>query len=116
MSRFEQLPEFSKEFKRLSQKFPSLSKDLASLEVVLETLPKGSGKNFVTLHSSEEVSIVKTRLMCRSTRDRSIRIIYAYHEDVLTFVHVEIYFKGDKANEDRARIKGYLDSIKKPSK
>lgn len=116
MSHFDQLPEFGKEFKRLSQKFPSLATDLASLEVILRTLPVGSGKNFITMHSSESVKIVKTRLMCKSTRDRSIRIIYAYQEHVTTFLYIEIYFKGDKANEDSARINEYLRSLKKPGK
>jgi hypothetical protein len=116
MSHFEQLPEFSKEFKRLSQKFSSLPNDLASLEVVLRTLPTGIGKNFTILHSGEEVKIVKTRLMCRSVRDRSIRIIYAHCEDTTTFLYIEIYHKGDQANEDRERIKEYLRTLKKLSK
>jgi hypothetical protein len=36
-----------------------------------------------------------------------IRVIYAYHEkeDIIEFV--EIYYKGDKANEDRERILRY---------
>ncbi len=36
-----------------------------------------------------------------------IRIIYAYYEseDVIEFI--EIYFKGDKANEDKKRIIKY---------
>lgn len=116
MSRFDQLPEFSKEFLRLSKKYRSLSGDMEIFERFIAENPTGLGKNFTIIHSSPEVKIVKARMMCASLRERSIRMIYACHEDVLTFVHIEIYHKGDKANEDRARIKDYLDSLKNPSK
>ena len=112
MSHFNSLPEFQKELKRLVKKFPSLLGDIAELEVVLRTLPTGGGKNFTILHHSEEVKIVKTRLACRSLRDRSIRIIYAYHDNVITFVYLEMYAKGDKENEDRERVAEYIKAYK----
>lgn len=116
MSNFDALPEFEKEFSKLSKKYPSLPDDLKKLERLIALNPVGMGTNFVTIHHSEEAKIVKARLACKSLKERSVRIIYAYHEDITTFVHIEIYFKGDKANEDTERIKDYLDSIKKPSK
>ncbi len=111
MSHFNQLPEFEKDFIRLSRKYPSLFEDLKKLERLLSINPVGFGTNFVTIHHDPLVKIVKTRLACKSLRDRSIRIIYAYHENITTFVHIEIYFKGDKDNEDRERIKQYLKSV-----
>lgn len=58
------------------------------------------------------LQIYKARkFACKSlkgTGSRSgIRIIYAYYEkeDVIEFI--EIYYKGDKENEDRERIKKY---------
>jgi len=51
------------------------------------------------------------KFACKSlkgTGSRSgIRIIYAYYEkdDIIEFI--EIYYKGDKENEDRERIKKY---------
>jgi hypothetical protein len=116
MSRFNQLPEFSKEFLRLAKKYRSLSKDLEIFERFVAENPTGLGKNFAIIHSSPNVKIVKARMACASLRERSIRMIYACHEEALTFVHIEIYQKGDKANEDTTRIKDYLDSLKKPSK
>ena len=113
MSHFEQLPEFQKEFKRLSKKYRSLQKDLDDLEDVLKTLPTGSGKNFTIIHSSSTVKIIKTRLACESLRDRSIRLIYAYFDDVVTFVHIEIYFKADEENEDVARWRNFVKSVEK---
>lgn len=108
MSHFDQLPEFKKEFFKLSKKYRSLEEDLKKFERVVETNPTGIGKNFVILHCSEKVKIVKTRLACKSLQGRSLRVIYAYHNDRVTFVYIELYFKGDKENEDRERIKDYL--------
>ncbi len=110
MSHFDKLPEFEKEFVRLSKKYPSLSQDLKDLEDVTRVLPTGSGKNFVIIHSASKIKIVKVRLACKSLRGRSIRIIYAYHDDTVTFMYIEIYFKGNKENEDRQRIMHYLKS------
>jgi len=36
-----------------------------------------------------------------------IRIIYAYYENEDVIEFIEIYFKGDKANEDKKRILKY---------
>ena len=37
--------------------------------------------------------------------------MYAYHQQLITFVYLEVYFKGDKENEDRERIEEYLKGI-----
>jgi hypothetical protein len=111
MNHFNKLPEFEREFKKLSQKYSSLTEDLKKLEKLVAINPLGMGTNFVVIHHSDTVKIVKTRLACKSLRDRSIRIIYAYHHDNLTFMYIEMYFKGDKENEDRERIKRYLKSV-----
>ena len=108
MSHFNQTLEFEKELKKLSKKYRSLPKDLNDLEEVLVTCPTGLGKNFTIIHSGEPVKIVKVRLACESLHDRSIRIVYAYHDDTFEFMYIEIYFKGDKENEDRTRIEKYL--------
>ena len=111
MSHFKQLPEFEKELKRLSKKYPTLHQDIKDLEGVLRALPTGSGKNFTIIHHSEKVKLVKTRLACKSLKNRAMRVIYAYHNNEVTFVYIELYFKGNKANEDRERISEYLKSI-----
>lgn len=111
MSHFDKLPEFEKEFSKLSKKYPSLAEDLKKFEKLVTMNATGFGVNFVTIHHSEKVKLVKARLACKSLRDRSIRVIYAYHNDTITFVYIELYFKGDKENEDRERIAQYLKSI-----
>ena len=111
MSHFKTLPEFAKEFARLARKYPSLAEDLTKLEKLLAINPVGIGTNFVTIHQGSDVKIVKTRLACKSLKNRSIRVIYAHHEDSVTFVYIEIYFKGDKENEERERVKQYLIEV-----
>lgn len=113
MSHFSLLPEFEKNFERLAKKYPSLDRDLIDFENVLRILPTGSGKNFTIIYSTKEIKIVKARLACKSLRNRSMRVIYAYHDDTVTFVYIEIYFKGDKESEDRECIREYLKKYQK---
>jgi|SRR3989338_10203914 len=106
------LPEFEKELNVLLKKYRSLVEDIKSMEKVIFAMPTGFGKNFTIMHSSENLKIVKARMMCKSLKNRNIRVIYAYHNDRFEFMYIEIYFKGDKENEDRVRVKDYLFNIK----
>ncbi len=115
MNHFNKLPEFEREFSKLSKKYRSLSEDLAKLEKLISLHPVGLGNNFVTIFHSDKAKVVKTRLACKSLKNRSIRIIYAYHQNTLTFMYIEVYFKGDRENEDRERIAEYLKTIKELS-
>ncbi|MDP3769577.1 MAG: hypothetical protein Q8R40_01390 [bacterium] len=108
MNHFDVLAEFEKEFKRLFKKYKTLDDDFEKFKKILITAPTGVGKNFVILHSTETTKIVKARMACRALRDRSLRIIYAYFEQNQKIGFIEIYFKGEKENEDRERIKEYL--------
>ena len=108
MATFSELPEFEKELKKLSKKYPSLVDDIEVIKPILLGDPEGIGKNFTLLSSSEAVKILKVRVHCESLRSRAVRMIYAYHPDKIEFMYIEVYFKGDKENEDRERIKEYL--------
>ena len=111
MNRFNRLPEFEKELKRLGGKYRSLPDDLSRLEKILVLHPTGIGTNFTIIHRQENVTVIKTRLACRALKSRSVRLIYAYHSDTITFVYLEIYFKGEKENENRERTKEYLKNL-----
>jgi hypothetical protein len=111
MNSFDALGEFEKEFKRLFKKYKTLNDDFEKFKKVLLVTPTGVGKNFVIIHSSETIKIVKARMACRALRDSSLRVMYAYFEQKQNIEFIEIYFKGDKANEDRERIKRYLRSL-----
>ena len=110
MNRFDALAEFEKEFKRLFKKYGTLDDDLEKFKKILITTPTGIGKNFVTVYSSQTVKIVKARIACRALRDRSLRIVYSYFEQEQRVEFIELYFKGNKENEDRDRIKKYLSN------
>jgi len=108
MSHFSRLLVFEKEFKRLSKKYRTLEDDLEKFEKVLVNFPTGSGKNFAVVHSGKEVKIVKARLACRALRNRSLRIIFAHIKQEQKIEFIEVYYKGNKENEDRDRINEYL--------
>ena len=108
MANFSRLPEFDKELKKLSKKYPTLESDIEDIKPILLESPTGTGKNFSVIRSTDKVKIIKVRIHCESLRARVIRLIYAYHKNKVEFIHIEVYFKGDKENEDRERIIQYL--------
>ncbi len=112
---FNELPEFDKEFKRLAKKYRSLPKDLEEFKRVLVVRPLGTGKHFNVITKTEDLSILKARLFCRYLKGSSLRIIYAYHQKQTTIEFIEIYFKGDKENEDRRRIGEYIKGLGAPN-
>ena len=111
MSQFYHLPEFEKELKKLAKKYPSIMGDIEDIKPILSNSPTGVGKNFTIINITGQIKIVKVRIQCESLRSRVIRLIYAFREDRIEFMYLELYFKGDKANEDRERIRQYLKGI-----
>lgn len=114
MKNFDFLPEFRRELRKLSRKYGTLDHDLETFKKVLSTYPTGSGNSFAVIHSAEVIKIVKARMACRSPRGRFLRVIYAYLEREEKVEFIEIYYKGDKENEDRNRIREYLKSAAGP--
>lgn len=108
---FNELPEFTKEFKRLTKKYKSLPDDLEEFKRVITVEPLGNSKHFNAITKNEQCVIVKARLFCRYLKGSSLRIIYAFHCNNLKVDFIEIYFKGDQENENRERIKEYLKSF-----
>ncbi len=102
------LPEFEKELKKLSRKYPTLLSDIDDIKPVLLECPTGIGKNFTIIKIEGDTTIIKVRVHCESLRSRVIRLIYAYHNNSIKFMYIEVYFKGEKENEDKDRIKEYL--------
>ncbi len=108
MSKFYRLPEFKKELKKLSKRYPSLISDIEDVQQVIADAPTGIGKNFTIISSIKDVKIVKVHIHCESLRARRVRMIYAYHEDRIEFMYIELYFKSDKESENRERIAEYF--------
>ena len=76
-------------------------KDIAEVDL-------SENKNFAILHKNNRLFIVKSRFFCRCLRGRTLRLIYAYYQEENFIEFIEIYFKGNKENKNRERIKNYL--------
>ncbi|MGB5156481.1 hypothetical protein [Desulfobacterium sp. N47] len=111
------LAEFEKDFNKLLKKFKTLDDDLETfINSQLKLTHKLGIDNKAVVQISglgiETPKIYKAKkFACKALKGRGamsgIRIIYAYFEkeDVIEFI--EIYFKGDKENEDKKRIQKY---------
>jgi len=106
---FNCLPEFQKEFKHLSKKYKSLSEDLQEFCNVVSVVPFGTSKHFMVITQTETVAIIKARLFCRYLKGSSLRIVFAYFEGKKKIEFLELYFKGEKENENSKRIQEYLN-------
>jgi len=113
---FKNTIEFQKDFKKLFKKFKSLNSDLKEFKKVLNEAPLGIGKHFNVITKTGFVYIVKARFFCKNLKKKDLRIIYAYIEnhktiEMIGIEFIEMYFKGDKENEDRVKIKQYLKNF-----
>ena len=111
------LPEFGKDFKKLAKRFKTLDDDIETfINKQLKLTHKLGIDNKGAFHISElGIEIPKIykakKFACKALKGRGgmsgIRIIYAYYENEDVIEFIEIYFKGDKANEDKKRIMKY---------
>lgn len=108
---FNELSEFSKEFKQLSKKYLSLDSDFDEFKKIVDAIPLATGKHFHVIARSKGAIIVKARFFCRYLKGSSLRIIYSYFQEKNTIEFIELYFKGNKENEDRDRIKYHLSKL-----
>jgi hypothetical protein len=111
---YKQYEQFSKEFGKLIKKYPSLDNDMIEFSNIISSYPLGSGRHFHVIHRSDTLCVVKARFFCRYLKGACMRIIYAYNALAKDFEFIEIYFKGDKENEDRERIKQYIKDHQTP--
>ena len=116
------LAEFEKDLKKLSKKFRTLEDDLQTfIQKQLNLYHKLHIDN-KGIFPISDLGIIYPKIFkakkfaCRSLKGKGvtsgIRVIYAYfvQEDVIELL--EIYYKGEKENEDRNRIlKNYRDRI-----
>lgn len=108
------LPEFEKDFKKLLKRFRTLEDDLDNfIRTELNLYHKLGIDNKgifqipgVPFHDPKIFKAKK--FACRSLKGRGvqsgIRVIYSHYEKMDKIEMIEIYFKGDKENEDIERI------------
>jgi len=112
------VPEFEKDLKKLAKRFPSLKDDLKIfIKVAMNALHKQNIDSRAIFHISDlgihSPKIYKAKkFACRSLKGKGaqsgIRVIYAYDESKDRVEFIEIYYKGDKENENRERINKYF--------
>lgn len=114
------LPEFEKDLKKLSKRFSSLEEDLQNfIKFALHVYHKQKIDSNAIFHISDlkiqSPKIYKAKkFACKSLKGKraqsGIRVIYAYDDGEDKIEFLEIYYKGDKENEDRERILRYIDA------
>jgi len=117
MIEYEESDEFKKDLKKLAKRFISLPGDLQTVKkAVVELRHLLNIDNLSTFEitgfHSANLSFWKIRkFACRSLKGRGvksgIRVIYSWCKSSSKVVFIEIYFKGDKENEDKERINRY---------
>jgi len=111
----DRLPEFAKDIKRLSKRFPTLEVDLETfIDKEMNLCHKLKIDNHGVFRIPElgfdEPKVYKgKKFACRSLKGKGamsgIRVIYAYFEPEDRIELIEIYYKGDKEIEDKERIR-----------
>jgi len=115
---YSETAEFTRDFKKLLKKFPSLNDDMEitkKFRIELFHIQKIDNRSIFEIErigNNKELKFFKIKkFQCKSLKGRGsksgIRIIYAFHSLICKVVFIEIYFKGNKENEDRERIKKY---------
>ena len=116
-----QTEKFQKDFKKLLKKFRSLKEDLELAKTAaIELFHLKKINNLSTFPipgcCTDDILVCKLKkFACKALKGRGaksgIRIIYAFHPKTLRVDFIEIYFKADQENEDRERIKQYLNNL-----
>lgn len=109
---------FQKDLKRLLKKFRTLEEDLETVKrnaIELYHLKRIDNRSVFPIPDfcTEEVQIYKIKkFACKALKGRGvmsgIRVIYAFHVATFEVDLIEIYFKGEKENEDFDRLEEYL--------
>lgn len=123
MIKYISLAEFEKDFKALQKRYRTLTEDFETFKkFTIETfyemnVPSAAflpiegfcGKNY----TANKVR----KFACKSLPGRGnqsgIRIIFVWRKETRTVTFVEIYFKGDKSEENRKRLKEFIDRLEK---
>lgn len=112
------LPEFEKDLKKLAKRFRSLEDDLRifienEFRLYHELGIDNQGIFPISAIGVTTAKIFKAKkFACRALKGKGahsgIRVIYAFNEDSGAIDLIEIYYKGDKENEDRERIRKHF--------
>ena len=113
-SKVRKLTEFEKDLKKLKKSFGTLNEDLqVFIDKQLNLFHKlkqdnGGCVRIANIGISYPHIYKAKKFACKALKGRGvasgIRVIYAYYPDEDIVELIEIYYKGNKKNENRARI------------
>ena len=122
MINYKTLPEFDKDFKALLKRYRTLESDFETFKkYTIETFYEQSIPTtaFVPVEGfcgENYVSNKVRKFACKSLPGRGsqsgIRIIFVWQESLRLVTFVEMYFKGDKAEEDRGRLGDFVKTCR----
>jgi len=109
---------FKKDLKKLIKRFRTLKDDLKVLQKnqieLLHLFEIDNGGTFeLKGYKNPNYTIYKIKkIACKSLKGKGmksgLRLIYAFNQNSFQISLLEIYYKGDKENEDYNRIKKFL--------
>lgn len=118
---YNEIDSFQKDLKHLLKKYRTLEEDLETAKrdaIELYHLKCINNQSVFPIQGfcTETIQICKIKkFACKALKGRGsksgIRVIYAFHCQSYKVEFIEIYFKGNKENEDRDRIKEYLKNF-----
>ena len=113
-------PSFDKGFKKLLKRFRTLESDFKTLKTYAIEPFHRSGAEIPGIlpikgfcgekHTSYKIRKFACRSLKGSGSNSGLRVIYVYQPDIQTITFIEIYFKGDQENEDRARLQALIEA------
>lgn len=120
MMKYNSLPEFDRDFKKLEKRFRTLPEDLETLKrsaielchvhnLCHNVIPIQGAGNTEDLHFYK-VKKFASRSFPGKGNNTGLRVIYTFFPKLNEVVFLEIYFKGDKENEDRKRMKEFKNT------
>ena len=121
---YNETAEFAYDFKKLLKKFQSLTEDLEVVKQYdielfhCQKIDRHGIFEIENTENNENLQFFKIKkFACKALKGRGsksgIRVIYAFHCQSYKVDFIEIYFKGEKENEDRKRIKNYLKNFER---
>ncbi len=112
---FRETDEYKKDLKKLTKRFKTLPEDIETLKKVLAIEPDERPPISARIGGlGVEENIIKVRkIACRAIKNKGsntgLRMVYCYKKEEKEIILIELYFKGDKENEDRERILKWCD-------
>jgi len=118
---YDSIKEFKSDFKVLKKKFKTLDEDFETLKTAhiellhihkIKTDDPVKIENFCGV---DYESYKVRKFACKALKNKGVRtglrVVYVFEPILEKVTFIEIYFKGNKENEDKERLKRFLISL-----